>query len=375
MASSPLLESQRRPDRLSYLTSETCEGQAALDEVMCHSYHVDVGSVPPEWARIRLVDGIPVSFIVIDPRREMAFQRGCLPYAFICDVATRDDRRNEGHFRALVEDAFAWIRDAGASAVVTHGRADLYRRFGFEIFTHQHGLFVEPEAIERVPAERASPTDDALISVEHGRHLRPELLLVTDVRADTPREAVFALRAAAAAARLEGKTEILFEHPAAPSYGSLYPGHAMLDDVFSRVALACGAREVLVGSEPEGRPIPDADWIKVLDAAGFVRQAIRCSSPAESAPRTAVRLGTDAGDRAIDCRSGEAKVYAEPTVEADTASWPSSALAQLVTGYRSAEVLDAMLNSGLPDEAIRLLDALFPRTWRLSRNESWTYWA
>ena len=212
-----------------------------------------------------------------------------------------------------------------------------------------------------------------MIEVERGRHVRPGLLLVTEIRAETTRESLVALETAAAVAREEGQGEILFEHPAAPSYGSRYPVHPTLDTPLARVARACGARDVLVGSEPEGRPIPDADWIKVLDATRFVRQALaHCPTP-EATAGPAISLCTDAGDLTIDCRAGEVRVMDGAHAEAVKVEWPSSALAQWVTGFRSAEVLDALLGSKLPDEAIRLLDALLPTTWRLSRNESWTY--
>jgi hypothetical protein len=59
--------------------------------------------------------------------------------------------------------------------------------------------------------------------------------------------------------------------------------------------------------------------------------------------------------------------------EAVRVAWPSSALAQLVTGYRSANVLSAVRNTALPAEIGNLLEALFPQRWRFSRNESWTY--
>jgi hypothetical protein len=48
-------------------------------------------------------------------------------------------------------------------------------------------------------------------------------------------------------------------------------------------------------------------------------------------------------------------------------------LAQLVTGYRSAETLALIHGLELPPEAQALLSALFPPCWRFSRNESWTF--
>ena len=60
------------------LTAETREGRLALEEVMRNSYDADADSVPSEWALVRVVDGVPVSFILIDPERELAFPGGVL---------------------------------------------------------------------------------------------------------------------------------------------------------------------------------------------------------------------------------------------------------------------------------------------------------
>jgi hypothetical protein len=53
--------------------------------------------------------------------------------------------------------------------------------------------------------------------------------------------------------------------------------------------------------------------------------------------------------------------------------WSSSALVQLVTGYRSAEMLAVLHDTVLPPQALALLRTLFPRRWRFSRNESWVF--
>ncbi|MEJ5309193.1 MAG: hypothetical protein WHX52_05445 [Anaerolineae bacterium] len=59
--------------------------------------------------------------------------------------------------------------------------------------------------------------------------------------------------------------------------------------------------------------------------------------------------------------------------DAPVIAWPSAALAHLVTGYRSAELLAVIHHAVIPERALMLLQVLFPTGWRLSRNESWTY--
>jgi hypothetical protein len=54
---------------IEFLTAETRQGRLAIEEVMQHSYVADVDSVPAQWAMARVVDDVPVSFIVVDPDR------------------------------------------------------------------------------------------------------------------------------------------------------------------------------------------------------------------------------------------------------------------------------------------------------------------
>jgi hypothetical protein len=44
-------------------TAETEQGWLAIAEVMHRSYIAEINSVPPPWARVLVVDGVPVSFI------------------------------------------------------------------------------------------------------------------------------------------------------------------------------------------------------------------------------------------------------------------------------------------------------------------------
>ena len=356
------------------LTADTKQGQRAVLEVMAHSYTADMESAPASWVRALVVDGVPVSFIVVNPDRQLEHPGGDLRYAFICDVATREDRRGEGYFRQLMTHTFSSLRAAATSLVVTHGRCQLYRRFGFDVFTHHCGIFATPELIERNLGTHIPEGAEQILTVEEGQHLHDDLLLVTDVRAEDLTESRAALEMAAALARERNKTRILFEHPAAPSYGSRYPIYPSLETPLVILARACGARVCTQGASPESEPIPDADWIAVLDAASLLDQTLQGRQATTLAlPEGAVCFDTDTGPVTIESRWESLAVSNQIKTDAIRVEWPASALAQLVTGYRSIEALCTIHRTSIPARTIALLGMLFPRRWRLSRNESWTY--
>jgi predicted N-acetyltransferase YhbS len=357
---------------MQVLTAESEAGREALAAVMSRSYNAETAGVPPKWARVLLVDGAPVSFILVDPERRMDFAAGQLPYAFICDVATRSDRRGEGHFRAIMEHTFASLRAAGITAVVTHGRHQLYRRFGFDVFTHHAGLFASPGLIERTLGTGAPPGAERMLSVAGESFIHDDLLLITGVRARSLNECRAALQAAASLARRRAKLRILFEYPPAPSYGSHYPIFPSLDTPFLRLGRGIGAEFRLQGDAPEEGVAPDADWIRVLYAPGFARAALACL-PQRERPETEVCLETEHAEVTLHSEANQVIVTEDGGARMERVRWPSAALAQLVTGYASARVLAAQHDLLLSAGACALLEALFPTAWRFSRNESWTY--
>jgi hypothetical protein len=343
---------------------------------MQRAYAAEVGSVPAAWARALVADGEPVSFILVDPDRCMEHPGGELSYAFICDIATREDRRREGHFRQLMVHTFSGLRAAGIPLVLTHGRYPLYRPFGFDVFTHHCGVFVTPGQIERALGPSDGGADADVLVVEDWRAVAEDLLLVTGGKAETLRGARVALQAAARLARERGKRRILFEHPPAPSYGSRYPIYPCLETPLTVVARTCGAQVCVQGADPEAGSVPDADWIRVLDAVALLEQAVRGLGPeGASWPRGRICLETEAGAVSLESDGQRLRVHAGARPGVTRVPWPASALAQLVTGYRSVEVLSAIHDVPLLDDALELLGALFPPRWRLSRNESWTFGA
>jgi GNAT superfamily N-acetyltransferase len=362
--------------RAQVLTAETAPGWQAIEHVMQRAYPAEIGSVPAAWARALVVDGEPVSFVLVDPDRWMEHPGGDLPYAFICDIATREDRRREGHFRRLMAHTFSSLRVAGIPLVLTHGRCPLYRPLGFDVFTHHCGIFVTPDQIERGLGTSDGGADANLLVVEDWRAIVKDLLLVTEVRAETLPEARAALQAAARLARERDKRRILFEHPPAPSYGSRYPIHPSLETPLTVVARTCGAQVRVQGADPEAGSVPDADWIKVLDARAFLEQAVHGLDPVGVPwPRGRICLETGAGLVGLEGDGQGLRVHAGAGPGAPRVPWPAPALAQLVTGYRSVELLSTIHDVPLPDDVLELLGVLFPPRWRLSRNESWTFGA
>ncbi len=359
-----------------YLTAETERGRRAIEEVMAHSYEEDIDRVPPEWALARIVDDVPVSFALVEPNERLLFPKGAIRHGFLRDIATRENRRLEGHFRATMQEVFDRLRLAQIPLVTTHGEHKLYRRFGFDVFTHHHVILITPDQIARHLGPPCSQEGERFLEAEEGPPRDPNLLLIRSVTAATAAEARCALLAAAAMAEHRGRSWILFEHPPAAvlSRHPLLVGHASLDSPFRSLALACGAQVRVEGGVPEGRPIPDGDWIKVLDAVGFAEQAIRLLSPmATSLPSVHLLITCDAGDLTITSSAAGVTVSAARSEGVPVLRWPAAMLAQLFAGYQSAEVLACIHGVALPPEAAAFFSALLPRQWRLTRQESWAY--
>ncbi len=359
-----------------FLTAETEEGRRAIEEVMAHSYEEDIDLVPPEWALARIVDDVPVSFALVEPNERLSFANGAIRHGFLRDIATREDRRYEGHFRATMQEVFDRLRLAGIPLATTHGLHQLYRRFGFDVFTHHHVILITPEQIARHLGPSCSQEGEGFLEDEEGPPRPEDLLLIRKVTAATAAEAKCALLAAAAMAERRGRSRILFEHPPA-SVLSRHPSlaaQASLDSPFRALALACGAQVRVEGGVPEGQALPDGDWIKVLDAVSFVKEAIRLLAlAATSLPPVSIAISCDAGDLTVTSSAAGVTVRAGRSEGAPILQWPSAMLAQLFTGYQPAEVLACLHDVALPPEAAAFFTALIPRQWRLTRQESWAY--
>ena len=351
------------------VTAETEEGRDAIEEVMAHSYRADTEEVQPAWLRALVVDDVPVSFIRVEPDITVDLPGGRLRAAFVSDVATRDDRQRQGHFRRLMETTCAALREEGLSLLTLHGDYHYYRPLGFEVWTHHCGLFITPEAIEQRLGAAPEGARAELREVGERQPSIPDLLLVQDVRAGTAEAAKGALLAAAALARERGKGRILFEHPRADH--SLHP---TLETPFAEFARLCGAAQHVCPDDPESCGVPDGDWMKVLDTQQFLRDAVPlCPVQEDALPHAAVTFDTDAGTATLRASAEGVTVTEGPASDASCLTWPGNAVGQLVLGYASAPALAARHSTPLPPEPMALLNTLFSHGWRLSRNEEWVY--
>jgi hypothetical protein len=192
---------------------------------------------------------------------------------------------------------------------------------------------------------------------------------VTAVRAWTAADAAPALRAVAALARERGKTRIVFEHPRAD-----HSLHHSLETPFTEFARLCGAEQVILPADPEGRDVDHADWFRVLDTYQLLRDAVPLRPVQEDAlPAAAVTFETDAGTATLRGSRQGVVVTEGAAPDAYRVAWPANAVGQLALGYLSAAALAAVHGTAIPLEPLALLDTVFPRWWRLSRNEEWVY--
>jgi hypothetical protein len=357
--------------KIEYFAAESEQGRAAIEEVMKNSYKSRIDNVPYQWAIVRIADDVPVSFILVDPDRKMDFPRAEIRYGFIADVATREDRCLEGHFRGIMEYTFSKLHSAEIPLVLTHAERQLYPRFGFDVYTHHYAVFSTPELIEKKLGTQAPEGARELLGIGNSRHIRKEILGINYIKAETFPECKAALQAAAGIAREQGKTNIAFGFGCLvePGYSSSY----LYENNLVTLLRACGAQICIRGAEPEGTE-DHGDWIKVLDTPLLMREALKClDEPEYPLPKGTICFDTDAGAVTIESSGNSVAVSDGAKPGADTVKWPSSAIAQLVTGYHPARVLNAIYDTSFPMETATLLEALFPQQWRSSANENWIF--
>ena len=280
-----------------FLTAETEQGRRAIEEVMVHSYEEDIDRVPPGWAIARIVDGVPVSFALVDPNEPLLFPNGAIRRGFLRDIATREDRRLEGHFRATMQEVFDRLRLAKIHCSLDSRRVPAVPEIRFR------RLHPPPRDLHSAGPDR-TPSRTVMLprmgKVLGGRRRPAQAIRSAPGHERNGRDGG-RCQVRAAGRRGHGRTPRkepdLFEYPPA---GRVSVGHVSLDSPFRSLALACGAQVRVEGGVPEGRPIPDGDWIKVLDAVGFVEEVIRLLAPmATSLPSVHIGITCDAGDLTI----------------------------------------------------------------------------
>jgi hypothetical protein len=359
---------------IEFLTADTPAGREAINSVMRLSYTTDIDDSHPDWALALIVDGVPTSFALIDPTRQMSFPGRSIPYGYIAHVATRKDRRSEGNFQIIMNESFRRLKESGCTLAVVHGPYRLYYQFGFTPFTYHSGIFIKPEQISRVLGTKVPPHAESLFHVEQSSLIRRDLLVISNLRVREYHEASAILIGAAEYARRFNKSEILFEHPNAHGYGSTYPIYNSPETRFTKLARALGGRVIVKGTDPVSDEIPEADYLKPLDIPGFLHQCatgrLARSNPLQNGQ---IAFHTENGDATIESDGNAVRIYAGCKKDATIVNAPTAALAQLVTGYLPVNLMCAVYNIPLSEPAKALLSSLFPPIWRFSRNKSWMY--
>lgn len=355
--------------RVEYLTAETERGCEAIGEVMGRSYTAPIDDSHVDWALVRIVDGTPVSFILVDPDSQTECTGGSIPTGFATDAATRWDRRREGHFSAIVREMESRLRASGRPLMATHGEDRLYHGLGFCVVTHNFGVFVRPECIERTLGQAADTRGSEFLTLWEHPMMKTDRLVFEGVTARTYEESRAALQASAALARESDRSGIVFISPGEP-----FPAWPSLETPFTILARACGGEIRVQGSEPLGRAVEHANWVRVLDSRMYLAAiAEGLNSLDVPFPEGAVPFAIDGALITLVSLDGRISVTDGSATDAPTVVWPSSALLQLTTGYLTADALCALHGTSLPPDALDLLTALFPRTWRFTMDESWVF--
>jgi len=365
------------------LTAQTEQGWAAVEQVMAHSYEADLSAIPPEWIRVLVDEDVPISFVAIDPNRQIEYPKGSVRYAFLSAGSTREDLRGQGYFRQLLEDTFDELRAAGIPWIIARLPYAVGLRFGFQVFTHNSAFVLRPEEIEQTFGGGRPEDTEGMLTIDESPGIQENLLVVTRERSLSEAESVAALREAAWIARSRGKSRILFEHPPAPGPGSHYPIYPARHTPLMVTAMAGGARVRIAGSEPEedeedasegATTVFKADMVKLLDLRAVFEQVLAALGTAgSSCPGGSVSFDTEAGQATITVGADGWHVAEGIGPHALRVPFPADAVAQMITGHRSASTLAYMYQKEIPREAAGILDTLFPRFWRFSRNESWIY--
>ena len=360
------------------LTAETDRGRQAIQEVIAYSRPAGLGDAPAEWIRALVVEGRPVAFVAIDPGRAIAFPRRDVRYAFLRDGATREGARGRGHFRALLDDAVRELREAGIAWLFGRMTYGLGQRLGFAVFTNYSSIVLRPEEIEQtLGGGRPEGEMTPLLTVEESAEFQEDLLLVTEVGARTEFECVQALREAAWIARSRGKMRILFEHPPAAQPGSRFPIHDRRQTTLTQMTMSCGARIRVLESDSdedkeEADPLVPADMVRLVSLPIALAQVLEAGGVLdERCPRAAVGLSTDAGEATLTVGESRGEVSEGLAPGALPAPFTAASLAQILTGYRSAKTIVYHDQRPIAPQSAEILDRVFPRYWRFSRNERW----
>ena len=182
------------------------------------------------------------------------------------------------------------------------------------------------------------------------------------------------LRQSAALAQQQAKERILIEYPFNSSRERSYPFCMSAGSVFTDLAETIGANVVRTAAYPEEGPVYHGDWISVLDPSTLLSQATALADTAKGLPEAQVNIVAQEVCMAIQSDGRALKVSNLRLPNTETIELKSTELARLVTGFHTIDdYIATNARREISGSVLELLRALYPKTWRYSRNENWTY--
>ena len=140
-----------------------------------------------------------------------------------------------------------------------------------------------------------------------------------------------------------------------------------------QLAEICGARRVMQGASPENGQVSHGDWIKLLKPYEFLKTLIALIRDLNVSVKGSINIIVDDSLVNIECSNAGIKVSNDQSENAEKPECTSTDLIRLVTGYHAISELATINNYKLTAESLFILDKLFPKSCRFSRNEDWTY--
>lgn len=340
--------------------------------------------------RVRVVDGEMVSSLrIVDRTLRVGIAEWRL--AGVADVSTVPEARQQGHARALLEDALAWMHRQRFDVTALHGIPDFYDRLGYAV--------IWPDTYFAIPLDQAL----ALTSDHTIRDATP---------ADIPAlsalyEAVWEMRPGSLA-RDEAYWRWLLDHRA-PLWAACAPsgevtGYAGSHEwepgyIFEMVAAHAAAARALARHAAAYARDAGASQLRVISprddpVVGWLRRACTLTVSEHTEPaggwmarfidlptaitklteelnarllrsalgdwRGRITLETNLGVVALACRYGRVSIISDPPAGGVTCRIPQDRLLQLVLGYRSCAEIASDPDVTIPEAAEAMLQSLFP---------------
>ncbi|GAB4556530.1 MAG: hypothetical protein Kow0047_00080 [Anaerolineae bacterium] len=380
-----------------YIQTDTELYQAAeLASAAFGSRNPDVESLKahplyrPEVMRVRVMDGRVVAHLRIVDR---TLRVGLAEWRMggISAVCTSPEFRKQGHASALLEDAIQWMTSQGFDMTLLTGIPDFYDRFGYAVCW--------PTSFMSIPIERAAALDQLVAVAPAGPDDIPDLSSLYEqswgkrtvsLTRDEPYwrwlcergGGVWIARNARGTAcgyigglndREASVAELVADHPDAARSLLAFSAHRLQSAGRERMRVLIARGDPVVGWLRRVVPVQLIE--ETLPAGGWMARFISLESAMQKMQeefsvrllrstlrdwRGRINFETDLGTVALSWRYGHVTVSSAMPRGGFTCRLPQDRLMQLVLGFRTPSDVAMDVDVQIPEEAIPLLDVLFP---------------